>query len=832
MFREFFTHELKYRFGRTSTWVYFSVIFCVSFLGVLSAGGLFTGVEVNAGDSTGKVYLNSPFIIFNFAALWSYLGLLIVTAIMANVSLRDFQSGAFPLFFTKPIRKLSYLGGRFAGGFVITLFIFSGIGLGIFLATALPILDPELIGPFKFEYFLNPYLVMVIPNLFILSALFFCVSVMTRKTMPVYSTAVIFLIGYLLAMGMMASLDNRDIASLFEPMGMTASMIASLDYWTIAQKNSMTIPLEGIFLWNRLLWTGIAGVMILWTLWQFKFAQFTGDKNRKHFKNNSETIEYKEIKRDYIHDTSGVVSPVTPQYNTAAYWIMLWRSIRYETGAIVKSVPFLVIILSSVLFLAVNTRYIGYIYGTPGYPVTYKILQNLSGQFMLFILIVATFYAGEVVWRSRDMKSAAILDAAPVPGWAAYLSRVGALSLVLALMLPVVFLTGILIQTIRGYFHYEIPLYLVDLLIFNYPTYVLLAALAVAVQSVVSSKYMGHFIMILYYLSTDFMEEFGFQHILYSYTRDLGTTYSDMNGYGHLVWPYLVIKSYWFAVAALMLIIGYLFWPRGTELNFRRRLKTACVRWTPSLRNGTAAVAMIAAVLGTYIYYNTNILNRYYTSWEVEVLQEEYERFYKKHETAPQPRITDVSIRVELDPGTRSMESSGTYRLTNTTDQPVETVYLTIPDQEIRVDRLTLDRACRREIEDPEHGFYSLVPEMPIRPGETAVLEFEVSYHSRGFPNARINNDFAANGTFINNKEYFPSIGYMPEMELRSDVTRKKHDLEPKPRMPALDDAHEINRNYVSGDADWINFEAVIGTAPDQTAVTCGHLVREWTENN
>jgi len=418
MFREFFKHELRYRFKRTSTWVYFSVILFTSFLGILSAGGVFTGVEVNAGDSTGKVHLNSPYIIFNIASLWSYLGLLIVTAIMMNVTLRDFQSGAFPFFFTKPVRKPAYLGGRFAGGFIAILFIFSGIGLGIFLATALPILDPELIGPFRLTYFINPYLVMVIPNLFILSALFFCVSVLTRKAMPVYSTAVVMLIGYMMALGMMASLDNRFLASLLEPMGFTASMIASIDYWTIAQKNTMTIPLEGAFLWNRVLWSGVACLLTLWTLWRFKCAQFTGNAFGKRFDKTGDRIETTDEIPPSVKKNVPAVS-VTQRFTPPAQWMMFRRLIQYETGAIIKSVPFIVIMLCAVLFLAVNTRYIGYVFGTPGYPVTYKILENLAGQFIVFILIIVTFYAGEVVWRSRDLKTHQILDATPVPGWAA-----------------------------------------------------------------------------------------------------------------------------------------------------------------------------------------------------------------------------------------------------------------------------------------------------------------------------------------------------------------------------------------------------------------------------
>ena len=803
-----------------------------SFMGVLSAGGFFTGVNVQVGDSTGKVFLNSPFTIFNFSALWSYLGMLIITAIMLNVSLRDFQSGAFPLYFTKPVRKTDYLGGRFAGAFVVVLFIFSGIAAGVFLATSLPVLDSEYIGPFHLMYYLNPYLVMVIPNLFIISGFFFSISILTRKTMPVYTTAVIFLVGYLMAVNMIASMENRNLASLLEPLGLTSSMITALEYWTVAEKNSRMIPLEGMFLWNRLLWVSLTAIFTAISVWRFKFAQFLRDTSggvSGKVQSNDESMAPPVRKHD-MRTASSLTSPQSFSPGTPIR--MLMHMIRQEAGMIIRSVPFLVIVLCAILFLAINTRFIGFIYGTPGYPVTYKVLQNLAGQFIIFILIIATFYAGELVWRSRDLKSHQIIDSMPVPGWVLYASHMGAISVVLLLLLPVIFLTGIGLQTFRGYFRYELGLYLIDLIVFNYPTYVLLAAVTMAVQSVVSNKYAGHFLMILYYLSTDFMEEFGFQHLLYSYARYPGKTYSDMNGYGAYVRPYLVMQTYWFVIAALLLIAGYLFWIRGVDTDFRSRLKTAGMRFVPGLRNATIVLILAATGLGGYIYYNTNILNRYYTSHEREKLQVRYEQQYKKYQTVPQPKVVATDIRVELYPENRAMETVGSYRIRNLSDEFVDTLYLTIPDNTIIVEKLELDRSFTRDIEDRELGFYSLKIEEPLKPGETARFDFAVAFKPRGFPNSDINNDFAANGTFFNNKEYYPSIGYTQDLEISNDVRRRKHGLPARPRMPAFDDPEEIKRNYVAGDGDWIEYEAVIGTSADQTAITCGHLIRDWIEND
>ena len=49
---------------------------------------------------------------------------------------------------------------------------------------------------------------------------------------------------------------------------------------------------------------------------------------------------------------------------------------------------------------------IGAIYGTNTYPVTYQVLEMISETFALFMLIVTTFYAGELVWREREARVA------------------------------------------------------------------------------------------------------------------------------------------------------------------------------------------------------------------------------------------------------------------------------------------------------------------------------------------------------------------------------------------------------------------------------------------
>ena len=41
----------------------------------------------------------------------------------------------------------------------------------------------------------------------------------------------------------------------------------------------------------------------------------------------------------------------------------------------------------------------------------------MRGGFAIFLLMIAAFYGGELVWRERDRKLNEIIDSTPVPSW-------------------------------------------------------------------------------------------------------------------------------------------------------------------------------------------------------------------------------------------------------------------------------------------------------------------------------------------------------------------------------------------------------------------------------
>ena len=86
------------------------------------------------------------------------------------------------------------------------------------------------------------------------------------------------------------------------------------------------------------------------------------------------------------------------------------------------------------------------------------------------------------------------------------------------------------------------------------------------------------------------------------------------------------------------------------------------------------------------------------------------------------------------------------------------------------------------------------------------------------------------NGTFFSNGHYFPVIGYNVDAQLVDPGLRRKYGLPPASRMPQVDDLFARRNNYVSTDADWVDFETIVSTSPQQIAIAPGYLQREWEE--
>jgi len=115
-------------------------------------------------------------------------------------------------------------------------------------------------------------------------------------------------------------------------------------------------------------------------------------------------------------------------------------------------------------------------------------------------------------------------------------------------------------------------------------------------------------------------------------------------------------------------------------------------------------------------------------------------------------------------------------------------------------------------------------------PGEERTLSWNLSWTNPGFPNSGSTTRVVGNGTFVNNFEIMPGLGYNSGRELGNPNDRREYDLPPIQRLPEYGDPEWLNVSQM-GVSERTAFRTVVSTTADQIAVAPGYLVREWEED-
>jgi hypothetical protein len=806
--------DLHYQLRRVATWVYFVVFGTITFVLVAALAGVF-------GADLGSAVLvaNSPLRIARALLLLTVMGVPVTAALAGNAVYRDFQTGAYPLFFTTPIRPASYLAGRWLGAVLANLVCFAGGILGILVACAWPTVERGRIGPMDPIAFLVPLGVLVLPNLLATSAIFITLTALTRRMLPAYVGGVVLLLGWAVSRAFVGLVGDDTAERLSDPFAV-AALDKATRYWTVVEQNARRIPIDQLLLANRAIWLGAGVLMFALGVALFRFRQTGGEGRVPAWRPDAA-----DAAAHPLH-----VPDAARSFAMRARLLQLAAETRRSVREVVLNVWFPVLVGVCMTFVAIGGTEVGTLFGTRTYPVTYKVLELVEGTFTLFVVVIIAFYAGELVWNERESRAAGIHDALPVPTWVPFLARLFALLAVVAGLQAASMLCGMAIQASYGYYRFEPGLYLRSLFLHQLVGSMLpIVVLALLVQTLVNHKYVGHLMVILAFVGQGLVYYLlGIKHNLLIYAGTPALVYSDMNGFGHGERAWAWFAAYWALIAALLLVIASLFWVRGGETGIGWRLRLARRRLTPGLLGVAAGVIALVLATGGWIFYNTNVLNHFEPENAGQRIQAEYEKRYKRFEWVPQPRVTAARLNVDIFPDTRDVRLRGTYTLVNRTAAPIDSIHVDVLNTLGRA-LLAPDVPARRVLADSARGYFIFQLDRPLAPGDSLRLRFDLRHVNHGFENEPSYEPAVNNGTFFNN-QYLPHIGYNAEGELTDEGQRAKYGLPPRARTASIRDVRARTRNFVSSDADWIAFDVTLGTSADQTAVAPGYLQRTWRE--
>lgn len=822
MFSQLFLFELKLWFKRPAVYIFFLIFFLIAVLYMLVQGGV-----IGNNDADSNALVNSARAVAQYVSRINtgFIGMIILITIIAPAVYKDFQYNMHPLLFTKPISKFGYMMGRFLGAFCVSMFVLTGSLLGHMMMCAILGGDPQRFGPFNLMNYIEPFLYFVLPNTLLVGAIFFSLVTFSRNMIAGYVGCIALLILKSIASALLADIDNQNLAAILEPFGEQAFRQIT-KYWSPDEQNTLRLPFEGVLLYNRLLWLGIGLAITTITFIRFKFSQFNEPVSFFRRRNKKEMLSMASAPVQALSDI-----PKPKQIFTAKFsWYQTWFLAKFEFRKIVKSIFFLIIALLAVASLLLVVPVSGIIYGTSTYPVTYQILEVGGALAALFLNIIIIFYAGVVVWRERDSKVEELVGASPLRPHVSFMSKFIAMVMVQALLLLVIMATGIMIQMYYGYYKVELIQYIKELYGFRLISLALVCALAMSVQTLINNRYVAYLVSIIILSLPIVFELMEWNSPMFLYdSSGPGLPYSDMNGYGHIVFPFFIFKLYWSGFAGMLIIASILMWVRGKERGFKNRLKIARAEFNGKAKFAMAFSFTIFLLAGGFIYYNTNILNKSISAKDEEKEQADFEIKYRPYLKTQQPRITAANWNVDIFPQERGANMKGYYMLKNKSSRNVDSIILNTFSS-ITINEFRFERPATCVLNDKDNGFYIYKLSSPLKPGDSIKLNMDLAYFPKGFKKSDAGTAIVYNGTFFNS-QMLPSIGYNPQGELSEEKARKKYGLGKKERMAKVNDSLARMNTYISNDADWIDFECTVSTSPDQIAIAPGYLLKEWEQD-
>ncbi|PBQ32372.1 hypothetical protein CNR22_11520 [Sphingobacteriaceae bacterium] len=805
---KFIRYEWKYWLSSPMLWIFL-------FINTLLVAGAVSSDNIQIGGGVGSVHKNAPFVIQGYYGVMSLICLLMTTAFMNATANRDFQYNMYQFIFSSPIRKRDYFFGKFIGAASVAVIPLLGVSFGALIGPLLPWAEPERYGELMISGHLTGLITFGIPNVIITGVWLFALSVIFRSNIVSFIGAMLILVLYAMSQGFTSDIQKEWIANIIDPFGFRPRGIMS-KYLTVDEKNLFPVPLSGAFLFNRLLWLGISFLILAASYFRFSFNT---KKEKVSKEKKQSTSEVRPI---------GLTKAYEPRLANRFSFYALWYLIKVETKAVIKNPVFIIIVAIGLINLIASLTSFTGRYGTDQYPVTYDVIDAINGSFYLFIIAIITFYSGVLVWKERDAKMNEIQDATPVKTGLLFTSKLVAMIFSIALILACTIFIGVLAQTAFGYTNYQLPVYLKSLLVLDLLSFAYLIVIALLFHYLINNRYIAYFAFVAFIILNSFiwnLLEMDSNMLKFGGTPDL--IYSDMNGYGPFVKSLAWFNVYWFIFSLLLCMVIFAFYIRGKESEFIQRFQNAKPIFVKN-KLSISILLFLFVLCSSFVYYNTKVLNHYDSEDSQEKKQVDYEKTYKKFEGLIQPRYIKLNYTIDLDPYQRNMVVGIEAWAMNKSNEEIKEIHFTLPtlSDSIHID---IGGAVIKQ-RDNRLNYRIFTLNQALKSQDSILIKINLWKLNKGFENEVSFTQLTQNGTFFNNSDILPTIGYKEGNEIGDKNKRAKLKLPKKIRAPKLNENDLKSRanSYIARDADWVDVNTVISTASDQTAIAPGTLIKSW----
>lgn len=770
-------------------------------------------IGTSAGISFPNITHNSPYAINFILGLFSLISLFTIVITASQSLLREKDNRFEQLLYSTPVTVKDYFISRFSlvfGAAVLTFLLFL---FGYMLGHGTAMNTSEKWGVFHWEYYLQSFLVIVLPNIFLCAVIVSCTAWFSKSKMLIYLSGLAIYVLYmvasifsnspLLAGASPASESAMQLAAKLDPFGM-AAFFEQTQQWSALQRNTMLLQCTGNVLINRMA-VVFFGLLLLFTAYKMFRFKITNKQKKK-------VIPLDES----FSQKYNCVKIVTKSEGKKYFITTILTFLKIDLKATVKSIPF--VLLIAITLFVVGMEMYGAIEGGIRLPENYVtsglMINTILATTPILLLLTMLFYGSELVWKSKNANFSAIENATPFSHTALYISKIITLISISSLLIFFCIALAIVFQFLYHYPIIDWSAYL-SLFYFVGAPATLCGVCIVALQYLIKNKYIALSIAAVFLLLTNSSlgKAFGFSHPLLRFANFLPDAFSDSNGFGYLPNAFSVTMIYSLSFALLLSVMTLSFSGKPFSRTFS---KFKWKQWA-----SLVLPFFILTISGTYIVSKNNTISKKaQTDW-----QQQYEEKYIKYKSLPQPSITDVKTTIDLYPENNSYSVKGSYTLVNKTKLFISEVLINtsndITFNAIFSTQLTLVK------KDAKFGQYLFKLKKKMQPNDSISLRFDFEYKIEPLQGHQSFNAIVENGAFMRISRYYPTIGYTVDNEIQNPIERKERNMPPSEALTKVEAPLGNPYNY-----EFINFDAAISTSGNQTVVSVGELTNSYNKNN
>lgn len=315
-------------------------------------------------------------------------GQVITTMVAATVVLRDRADRVADLLVTTRLTIVEYGVAKLCAALLMLALIYAAIPVGLVAGALLGggSLHAALRGT------LPPFVTVVLPTMLAIGALQFAAGVLSGRLWVIVGQGLVLIWLWTVAVDLTTQ-GGGAVAALLDPFGSAPLLLASRG-WSDAERAVRSLPLTPSLLASRALWLLIGALAATTAIVRQPARRLRVGHTRAHA---AAAVVSVRVPR-------GVLRADVPHW-----WVGLYATARYVSRWMLRDPGWRVLTLLGAVNVGVHAFHAPAL--ASGGSGSVSVLLEHS---RLFLILLATIYAGELVWREREERSAPLFDGLPV----------------------------------------------------------------------------------------------------------------------------------------------------------------------------------------------------------------------------------------------------------------------------------------------------------------------------------------------------------------------------------------------------------------------------------